>query len=369
MWLDLIPKMNVEDGSDPTSHLLTNSNNQTTFDDYHRLIHPFDNVFPSPPPMPPIAPTLSYPNDDPTADDADDGVTSEDGVLTTAHAPVSGQTEGGGEHLTNSLSITVAVGCTLLFLNILIFAAVYYQRVRIRKLREGRGEPEDPDEVKLSRKLEREANRNCVIGPETDSLMSEGTAAGGAGGAVGAGGGASYLGAGLRGGTEDSPSKELGGGAGSHAGTLGRRSPPQNCKKASGGTLSRSSADAPASGSYNYTAVPTHTTSPLHRPQVHHHHHPSGMMGNSTSSPPHTASLPSSYPASHPHPHPPPMPMNTFGNNVNSSGKGTRLGGGGGSRGSEAADTGLYQVINKAAPPQGRDCSGGSASNNAITIV
>ena len=406
MWLDLIPKINVEDGSDPTSHLLTNSDNQTTFDDYHRLIRPFDNVFPSPPPMPPISPTMSYRNDGPstptftmdkdngqpgerggyrplrpgvregggggssddddtaTVDEAEEGVTPEDWVLTTAHAPVASKTEGGGEHLTNSLSITVAVGCTLLFLNILIFAAVYYQRVRIRKMREGRREPEDPDDVKLSRKLEREANRNCVMGPETDSLMSEGTATGGA--AVG--GGASYMGAGLRGGTEDSPSRELGGGggvgggvgAGSHSGTLGRRSPPQNCKKASSGTLSRSSADTASSAAYNYTAVPTHTTSPLHRSQVHHHPHPpqpSGMANSTTSSsPPSGSSSLRSYPAPAPaHAHPP-MAMNTFGNNVHSLGKGTRLGGGLGGVGGGGREREIGSILILRHPTNCRHC-------------
>ncbi|XP_070173495.1 neuroligin-4, X-linked-like [Littorina saxatilis] len=285
MWLDLIPKINVPDGSDPSAHMLAYANNHTTFDDYHRLIRPFDNIFPSPPPMPPISPTLSYTNDEPSTPTAtphmgggkypkpdlppDDTTAADVDVTTTTVEPMTKPLPPGAkvtdtrEHLTSSLSITVAVGCTLLFLNILIFAAVYYQRVRIRKLRE-RGEPEDPDEVRLNRKLEREANhRNCVTGPETDSLMSGGT--GGVGGGSGSG----------RGGEEDYPTTDLGmgGGAGTTGtlnsqGTLGRRSPPQNGRKTPSGTLSRSSTLDTAS-SCNYAPVPTHNTSPLHRPQVH----------------------------------------------------------------------------------------------------
>lgn len=42
---------------------------------------------------------------------------------------------GSAENVTKNsvpLSITVAIGCTLLFFNILIFAGVYYQRERIK---------------------------------------------------------------------------------------------------------------------------------------------------------------------------------------------------------------------------------------------
>lgn len=39
---------------------------------------------------------------------------------------------GGGKDGNLSLSVTIAVGCSLLFLNILIFAGVYYQKDRMR---------------------------------------------------------------------------------------------------------------------------------------------------------------------------------------------------------------------------------------------
>ena len=107
----------------------------------------------------------------------------------------------GGRHLTSSLSITVAVGCTLLFLNILIFAAIYYQRRRITKLRRrsgsssrgdgGDGEPDlDPDDVKLCRKLEREAGRDHAgARPETEALIAGGGVRGGVVDTNGMGGG------------------------------------------------------------------------------------------------------------------------------------------------------------------------------------
>ncbi|XP_076453475.1 neuroligin-2-like [Babylonia areolata] len=364
LWLDLIPKINVADGSDPASHLLNHHDNRSTFDDFHRLLPSLGAAFPSPPPTPPLSPTLAYPpdnapttslwmgedhngappsgerydprshgsvrRDDDEDDDGDDDTTSDDvagGDSVTSEGEAgstvpAGRVGGGGETgrggeagvvgggggmgFTNSLSITVAVGCTLLFLNLLIFAAVYYQRVRIRKLREegrggagGRGtggqgagvDEEDQDEAKLSRKLEREARRTCGdLDPETDSLIS-----------------------------------------------------------------------------YSYAPVPTHTTSPLHRPSYPPHAYPPAPSCNSTSSLP-------------PYPPPPLLPLNTFSNNVGAASRGTRLGVGGGlggvaamrggPAGSEAADTGLYKVIHKSGgppPPQNRD--GGSSANNAITIV
>lgn len=382
MWLDLIPKVNKQDGSDPSTHLLDHSNNQTTFDDYLRLIPPPINVFPIPPPMPPIAPTVSTYNpstassfpststfqDDTTCDD----VASEIEIDTTAPVPVPHITE---EHFTSSvpLSVTVSVGCFLIFLNLLILAAVYYQRERIRKLRQ-QPDPDDMDDVKLNRKLERDATRNSSVRMETDSLAS-----------AGAGGVGDFL-EGTKGGHEDSPGRGFitaGGEGGSNSGTLGRRSPPQNGKKASSGALSRNSMDA--SLGYNYTAVPTQSTSPVHRTHVH-------TQGPARALPPSVAVKPSAAtvnvnPFHHPHTTTPPsLPMNTFGNNVNPLNmKGTRIGSGVGGigtprgGGSEAADTGLYKVINKSAPPpQNRDSlgnanSGGVTSapsaNNAITIV
>lgn len=338
--------------------------------------------------MPPISPTMSYPNDDPstlsylpptinpdggrwslassdkipgddtTANDKDSDVTDENKAATTISASEHQQPD----HVSGSvpLSITVAVGCTLLFLNLLIFAAVCYQRERIWKLRQRR-EQYDPDDVRLSRKVERETKLSSMAGPETDSLMSAATG-------VVATGVNSYGDGGFKEAHEDSPGRVLGGegGADHSAGTLGRRSPPNAGKKGPSNTsLQRGSADT---SNYNYVAVPTHSTSPAHRT-----HLPGpGIMGMANSIP--------SYPIYHSHP-PPPLPslqMNTFANNSATAlhgGKGTRIGSTVTPRGmgSEAADTGLYKVINKAAlPPQPRDSSsvtGVSSANNAITIV
>jgi hypothetical protein len=321
-----------------------------------------------------------YPSDGVTSGDVD-GVTSEGGEsVSTMPASQKKPPEGGaasagggdGHSWTGPLSITVAVGCTLLFFNILILGAVYYQRYHIRKLRlsgsragsgafatDGSGhhahnELDDPDDVKLSRKLEREANRNCVAGsvgggggeggtgPETDSLLSASTGA--AGSVVGVGGGGSggcgniVVGPAYLARAEESPGRELGAGGGgggvSNSSTLGRRSPPSAVmspvssggltKKmggggggsVGGGSLSRGPSSD--SGGYVYTAVPTHSSSPLHRSS---HPHPHYAHNSASSTLPHFhAQLPH-------HPQPGGVAMNTFGNSVGSLGRGPRFGG------------------------------------------
>lgn len=182
LWLDLIPKIHKADSTDPQENLLSNSNNMSTFDEPSRMVN-FEDIFPSPPPMPPMKPTIrSYPltglssqNHDVTYDDR--GLTthlySDDFVTGATDDPVDGVTAGAsqdGDMTTSSvpLSITIAVGCSLLFLNLLIFAGVYYQRERIRKLRKRR--EEDNEDEKLTRKIEKEAVKNNV--PEAVGLMT-----------------------------------------------------------------------------------------------------------------------------------------------------------------------------------------------------
>ena len=58
------------------------------------------------------------------------------------------------------LSITVAVGCTLLFFNILIFAGVYYQRERIKKLKKADQDP-GPSQINKANHIDDNAsNKN-----------------------------------------------------------------------------------------------------------------------------------------------------------------------------------------------------------------
>ncbi|KAL3846881.1 hypothetical protein ACJMK2_017833 [Sinanodonta woodiana] len=155
LWMNLLPKIDVSDkeGNTPGTDELEHSTNMSTFDSSHRLVNSFDEIFPSPPPMPPTPP----PNDKPvdtTGEEAtinlkkfhlseytvnpkrtetfistrkpetpveeSEAVKSKEETVSTSSVP---------------LSITVAVGCSFLFLNVLILAGVFYQRKRIRELR------------------------------------------------------------------------------------------------------------------------------------------------------------------------------------------------------------------------------------------
>ncbi|KAK3583367.1 hypothetical protein CHS0354_038986 [Potamilus streckersoni] len=152
LWMNLLPKINVSDreGNTPDADELEHYSNLSTFDSSDRLVKNFNEIFPSPPPMPPTPP----PNDKPY-DTTDDGTITNDPFLkysvdlpriqlvTTTHklaTPVERLDDIKGRE-TNidtppiPLSITVAVGCSLLFLNLLILAGVFYQRKRIRELR------------------------------------------------------------------------------------------------------------------------------------------------------------------------------------------------------------------------------------------
>ncbi|XP_050389898.1 neuroligin-4, X-linked isoform X2 [Patella vulgata] len=319
LWLDLIPKIDKPDGSDPSQHLLHNSDNSSSFDDYSRLIPSFENIFPSPPAMPPIAPTpWSIPKGGQWSTESNFPEETSDNVRNRAlvqppegstiikgsnpfslHNPEEQSTavispvdqSSDSSESSVPLSITVAVGCSLLFLNILIFAGVFYQRERIRKMKrrqQREDREEDPDEVKLSRKIEKEnrtaAGAACV---ESVSLMSNPS-------------------------SNQSPVKD-------------NHSPQINSKSAIPGK------QLPSLG-YSYAVVPNQTSSPLHR---------------SHGEPPYNN-----------------IPLTTFN-------PGDRPGGNtyvpaGNSRGHEPytrteSDGTTYKVINKTGDPGG--------SNNAITIV
>ncbi|KAH9512312.1 Neuroligin-2 [Bulinus truncatus] len=212
-WLDLIPKIDRNDGGDQSSHLLEQSDNMSTFDDSHHLIPNFDSIFPSPPPMPPVRPTPLHNNDATWTthyqDFTDEGHTPRDGKRappthqedqsrgqpnhgeaanlgeTTAEpAKISSYKGGAGAGV--PLSIVVAIGGSLLLINLIIFAALCYQRERIRKMRlltKPLAVPDlDIDDLRMSRKLESNRSSPCPMSgsgaaPECISLMSGASAA------------------------------------------------------------------------------------------------------------------------------------------------------------------------------------------------
>ena len=189
LWLNLIPKIDRDDGSERGSHQLDNSDNSSTFDDYQKLLSSNleNTIFPSPPPMPPVRPTPSDRGGSPAGGWTTQGkghragVTDQDGSVAggrpgggrrdqpggdnsqsskysegsgTADAtsdvngsgghdatlepePEDGKTAGSGKTSSSGvpLSMVVAIGGSLLLINLLIFAGLCYQRERIRKMR------------------------------------------------------------------------------------------------------------------------------------------------------------------------------------------------------------------------------------------
>ena len=82
-----------------------------------------------------------------------------------------------------SLSVTIAVGCSLLFLNILIFAGVYYQKDRMRtemrmrkreleKAMEAQTADSDQDRMKSSTGPETDTNSSSMTTPPIPSTVS-----------------------------------------------------------------------------------------------------------------------------------------------------------------------------------------------------
>ncbi|XP_022343472.2 neuroligin-4, Y-linked-like isoform X4 [Crassostrea virginica] len=153
MWLDLIPKINREDITpsekpDTAEHNLLDPRNDSSFDEPQRLMTRFHRLFPAPPPTSPPPPkdTPYQPNtsSESVSENFDGGsklsVTEGSDLSPTVLPPMSDSRA--SESLARSsvpLSITVAIGCSLLFLNILFFAGVYYQRDRIKKLKRAKG--------------------------------------------------------------------------------------------------------------------------------------------------------------------------------------------------------------------------------------
>jgi hypothetical protein len=68
-----------------------------------------------------------------------------------------------------SLSVTIAVGCSLLFLNILIFAGVYYQKDRMRKELKMRQLEMEKEKEQCTGECE---HLKCSTSPETDTNSS-----------------------------------------------------------------------------------------------------------------------------------------------------------------------------------------------------
>ncbi|XP_059162387.1 neuroligin-4, X-linked-like [Physella acuta] len=202
VWLDLIPKIDRSDGEDAASHQLDHFDNLSTFDDSDHLVPNDDSVFPSPPPMPPTRPTpFPYQKDDSgtthyphyagvTVDEHNfEGDTlnfnhhqssqhtglpnsSKNAAHGNTYEPDMTSEPIKSEHKTATtgvpLSIVVAIGGSLLLINVIIFAGLCYQRERMRKMRlisKPIPPPDmDIDDLRLTRKIESNRSSPCIHG-------------------------------------------------------------------------------------------------------------------------------------------------------------------------------------------------------------
>jgi len=148
LWLELIPKLHKSDHLDARYHQLDDWNNLTSFEaegTRHTARSDLLTTTRSP------RPALTTPSTAASTPSSSTTTTSTTMTSTTAavggvQLPASsrstfvGQQQSADDPLsadvnTVSLSITIAVGSFLLFVNILVFVAVYYQKDRIRRER------------------------------------------------------------------------------------------------------------------------------------------------------------------------------------------------------------------------------------------
>ncbi|XP_076096333.1 neuroligin-4, Y-linked-like isoform X2 [Mytilus galloprovincialis] len=241
LWLNLIPQINKKQDpntgikSEASQHELLDWKNISTFDDPDGLVSKFTRLFPLPPPTPPVTRLLNdvHVTNHPAFDGMDRNYhrstprqTSQEEITdlpkdltTNENAAIAGERT--QESIATSsvpLSITVAIGCSLLFINILIYAGVYYQRERIKKIKQG-------EAANASRNSQSRGNSNEPDGDEITTV----------------------------------PVNHL-------SGSLSNSKPDiQNNPVYS--VISKQSETA---DKYSYTPVPTNTNSPMHRTRVPH---------------------------------------------------------------------------------------------------
>ncbi|XP_052104156.1 neuroligin-4, X-linked-like isoform X4 [Mytilus californianus] len=241
LWLNLIPQINKKQDpntgikSETSQHELLDWKNISTFDDPDGLVSKFTRLFPLPPPTPPVTRLLNdvHVTNHPGFDGMDrnyhrstprqtsqEEITDPPKEITTNENPAIAGERTQESIATSSvpLSITVAIGCSLLFINILIYAGVYYQRERIKKIKQG-------EAANASRNSQSRGNSNEPDGDEITTV----------------------------------PVNHL-------SGPLPNSKPDiQNNP-----VYSVISKQSETSDKYSYTPVPTNTNSPMHRTRVPH---------------------------------------------------------------------------------------------------
>lgn len=201
LWMDLIPKIHQSDNLDPSFHLLDNYDNETTFDEGTRPLN-LANLLPPTTTTTTTTTTTSATTTSSTVSPTTPTIlstTTSANKLTTYRYRPTRRSRRVHERLnttrvpnvrmpkdkdtTLSLSVTIAVGCSLLFLNILIFAGVYYQKDRMRtemrmrkreleKAMEAQTGDSDPDRMKSSTGPETDTNSSSMTTPPIPPSVS-----------------------------------------------------------------------------------------------------------------------------------------------------------------------------------------------------
>ncbi|XP_064638758.1 neuroligin-4, X-linked-like isoform X2 [Lineus longissimus] len=144
LWLELIPKVHKEEeGTPKRHHYLNNYYNKSSFEKNTKNVDIPMYLVP-PPTNPPTEAPITYQvvvkprttTPEPNFDDLRlNQATEGSAVMLDKYRPTDPPTNGRpvlNADSSMALSITIAVGCSLLFLNILVFAIVYYQRDKLK---------------------------------------------------------------------------------------------------------------------------------------------------------------------------------------------------------------------------------------------
>ena len=185
LWLELIPKLHKSDHLDARYHQLDDWDNVTSFEaEGTRHTARSDLLTTTTSRQPALTPS-STPGVTTSSPTTTTSTTTTASTTTTtaggAESPASSgstfvrQQQSADESLTSdvstvSLSVTVAVGSFLLFVNILVFVAVYYQKDRIRRERR-----RHKAELRATASQQLHYRHDDVDGmiPRTDSLSSD----------------------------------------------------------------------------------------------------------------------------------------------------------------------------------------------------
>jgi len=144
LWLELIPKLHKSDHLDARYHQLDDWDNLTSFEAQGTRLTSRSDLLTTtrrPRPTTTTSTAAATPSSSPTTTTATTTTsTTTVGVASSTLDAESAAAGGDASSLsadvnTVSLSITIAVGSFLLFVNILVFVAVYYQKDRIRRER------------------------------------------------------------------------------------------------------------------------------------------------------------------------------------------------------------------------------------------